>query len=228
MCYCPTPKRTPHRRLCTLLSQQKKLFWKVGTWGNVLISPPSPCNTYVIIQICPHSSTKTRTHTHTTRAHTHTHTHTHTPHVARKHTNTFKNTVKSVILANIITISNNFFLCVNICKNAIYCCEQRWIIHMIKTFSYKRLLFHRNAVLLDFLFIKVSWKIKCIAVSPNFFFKLTQLFSTLLIMRNVSWAANQYIRMISEESCDTEDWSNDAENTALITEINYIWSFIHM
>ncbi len=28
--------------------------------------------------------------------------------------------------------------------------------------------------------------------------------------------------MISEGSCDTEDWSNDAENTALITEINYI------
>ncbi len=24
--------------------------------------------------------------------------------------------------------------------------------------------------------------------------------------------------MISEGSCDTEDWSNDAENTALITE----------
>ncbi len=23
-------------------------------------------------------------------------------------------------------------------------------------------------------------------------------------------------------SCDSEDWSNDAENTALITEINYI------
>ncbi len=27
--------------------------------------------------------------------------------------------------------------------------------------------------------------------------------------------------MISEDQCDTEDWSNDAENTALITEINY-------
>ncbi len=27
--------------------------------------------------------------------------------------------------------------------------------------------------------------------------------------------------MISEGSCDTGDWSNDAENTALITEINY-------
>ena len=25
---------------------------------------------------------------------------------------------------------------------------------------------------------------------------------------------NQHIRMISEGSCDTEDWSNDAENTA--------------
>ncbi len=26
---------------------------------------------------------------------------------------------------------------------------------------------------------------------------------------------NQYIRMISGGSCDTEDWSNDAENSAL-------------
>ncbi len=26
--------------------------------------------------------------------------------------------------------------------------------------------------------------------------------------------------MISEGSCDTEDWSNDAENTALIVGIN--------
>ncbi len=34
------------------------------------------------------------------------------------------------------------------------------------------------------------------------------LFSMLLIIRNV--AANQHIRMISEGSCDTEDWSNDA------------------
>ncbi len=33
-----------------------------------------------------------------------------------------------------------------------------------------------------------------------------------LIIRNVSWAANQHIRMISEKSCDAEDWSNDAEN----------------
>ncbi len=29
-------------------------------------------------------------------------------------------------------------------------------------------------------------------------------------------------------SCDTEDWSNDAENIALITEINYIILYIHI
>ncbi len=52
-------------------------------------------------------------------------------------------------------------------------------------------------------------------------------FSTLVI-RNVSWAVNQYIRMISEGSCDTEDWSNDAENSALITGINYILKYIEI
>ncbi len=34
--------------------------------------------------------------------------------------------------------------------------------------------------------------------------------------------------MISEGSCDTEDWSNDDENSALITEINYILQYIHI
>ncbi len=29
-----------------------------------------------------------------------------------------------------------------------------------------------------------------------------------LIIINVSWAANQYIKIISEGSCNTEDWSN--------------------
>ncbi len=29
--------------------------------------------------------------------------------------------------------------------------------------------------------------------------------------------------MISDVSCNTEDWSNDAENAALVTGINYIW-----
>ncbi len=47
-----------------------------------------------------------------------------------------------------------------------------------------------------------------------------------LIIRNVSWAANQHIRMISEGSYDTEDWSDDAANSALITGINYILYYI--
>ncbi len=38
----------------------------------------------------------------------------------------------------------------------------------------------------------------------------------------------QHIRMISEGSCDTEDWSNDAENSALITGINYILKYIQI
>ncbi len=34
-----------------------------------------------------------------------------------------------------------------------------------------------------------------------------QLFSTLIIIRNIYWAPSHF-RMISEGSCDTEDWSN--------------------
>ncbi len=33
--------------------------------------------------------------------------------------------------------------------------------------------------------------------------------------KNVSWAVHLHIRMISEGSRDTEDWSNDAKNSAL-------------
>ncbi len=31
-------------------------------------------------------------------------------------------------------------------------------------------------------------------------------------------APNQPIRMLSEGSCDTEDWSNNAENSALLSQ----------
>ncbi len=50
------------------------------------------------------------------------------------------------------------------------------------------------------------------------------------MIRNVSWAANQQIRIISEGSCDTEDWSNDAclEYHSIITEINYILKYFHI
>jgi len=40
--------------------------------------------------------------------------------------------------------------------------------------------------------------------------------------------ANQHIRMISKGSCDTEDLSNDAENSALITGINLILKYIQI
>ncbi len=41
-----------------------------------------------------------------------------------------------------------------------------------------------------------------------------KMFSTLIMTRNVSWEANRHI-MIFEGSCDTEAWSNDAENSTL-------------
>ncbi len=34
--------------------------------------------------------------------------------------------------------------------------------------------------------------------------------------------------MISEGSCDTEDWSNDADNAALVTGINYILKYFQL
>ncbi len=39
------------------------------------------------------------------------------------------------------------------------------------------------------------------------------------MIRNISWAASQFIRLISEGSRDTEEWSNDAEIAGLL-----IWS----
>jgi len=40
-------------------------------------------------------------------------------------------------------------------------------------------------------------------------------------------AANHH-RMISEGSCDTENWSNDVENSALSTGINYTLAYIQI
>ncbi len=57
--------------------------------------------------------------------------------------------------------------------------------------------------------------------------KLLKLFS--IMIRKPSWAVNQHITMISDGSCDTEDWSNYSENSALkITEINYILQYIYI
>ncbi len=57
-----------------------------------------------------------------------------------------------------------------------------------------------NAVLLNIFLINESKK--KVSLVPKKILSSTTV-STLKI--------NQHIRMISEESCDTEDWSNDAE-----------------
>jgi len=36
--------------------------------------------------------------------------------------------------------------------------------------------------------------------------KAAQLFSAFIIIMNVSWASDPHIRVISEGSCDTDDW----------------------
>ncbi len=74
----------------------------------------------------------------------------------------------------------------------------------VKTFiMLQKFIFQINAVLLNFV------KKNCIMVSTKTWS------STLLSTLMIEMFLNQHIRMISEGSCDTEDWSNDAENTAL-------------
>ncbi len=46
-------------------------------------------------------------------------------------------------------------------------------------------------------------------------YETAQLFLKIIINEKCFLSSNQHIRMISEGSCDIEDWSNDAENTAL-------------
>ncbi len=71
----------------------------------------------------------------------------------------------------------------------------------------------------------VNSEIRCMEVFTKKY-EATQLFSKLKIIWNIAWAANQDIRVISEGSCDPEDWSNDAEHSALITGINYTALYI--
>jgi len=46
--------------------------------------------------------------------------------------------------------------------------------------------------------------------------KVTQIAKKILSSTTVSNIDNNHIRMISKGSCDTEDWSNNAENSVLI------------
>ncbi len=85
---------------------------------------------------------------------------------------------------------------------------------------YKSFLFPINAVWI-FLFIKESWK----KTKKKLYWTVLNIIINNI---NVSWTANQSIIMISGGSCDTEDWSNYAENVALITGINYILKYIQI
>ncbi len=67
-----------------------------------------------------------------------------------------------------------------------------------------------NAGLLNFLSIKESWQKSCD------FHKILSRATVINFDNNKTfWAPTQHFRKISEGSCDTEDWSNDAENLAL-------------
>ncbi len=47
-------------------------------------------------------------------------------------------------------------------------------------------------------------------------------------MYDNNWVPNQHIRIVSEESRDTEDWSNDAENSNLQPQdILYIYTLTY-
>ncbi len=65
--------------------------------------------------------------------------------------------------------------------------------------------------------IALNWLKVFYIVNKRFVFQVNAVFTTLII-RNVSWAPNQYIMMISEGSCDAEDEVIDAENSALASQ----------
>ncbi len=52
-------------------------------------------------------------------------------------------------------------------------------------------------------------------------YEAVQQFTTIYNNQKCFLSINQHIRVISEGSCDTEDWRNDAENSALITAIKH-------
>ncbi len=92
----------------------------MGTWGNVLISHPSPCNTFVnnpyhILMYVPHLCTKTHTHhtntTHTHTHNTHTHTHTHTTHTHTQHTHTHTHTHTHRCQGSVVCVMCSHLLC---------------------------------------------------------------------------------------------------------------------
>ncbi len=117
MCYCPTPKHSPHRRLCISTpppppkkKKPKKIhsvwFISILNYGDIenvlinhliLVIPVIPCHYTNLCPHKPHKHTHTHTHTHThmsTNTHTHacTHTSTHRHSHTDTHTHTYTDT----------------------------------------------------------------------------------------------------------------------------------------
>ncbi len=67
---------------------------------------------------------------------------------------------------------------------------------------------------------------KCITVYTKIFW--SNFFSTLIIIRNVSWAANQHIRMISEDHVTLKTGVMMLKIQIYITGINYILKYIQI
>ncbi len=55
---------------------------------------------------------------------------------------------------------------------------------------------------------------RALKVSTKYYYYIN-CFQHLIIIINAPWALQKHIRMISERSRDTEDWSNNAEIVAL-------------
>ncbi len=103
MCYCPTPKLSPHRRLCIFRFSKKHhlvCFFFVKPFGlrghtQCPHKPPSCCNTHVIIQICVLiNNTYIPVHSHTlTHSRTHSLAHTLTLSLSLTHTHSLTHTL---------------------------------------------------------------------------------------------------------------------------------------
>ncbi len=96
--------------------------------------------------------------------------------------------------------------------------RRKHIILPFKSFGWVRLGFFY------FLFIKEFWGKNSIKVSTNILCSTTV--ATLIIIRNVSWAENQHIRMISEDHVTLKTGVMMLKIQFCITGMNYILIYI--
>ncbi len=94
-----------------------------------------------------------------------------------------------------------------------------WLLVIVKTFII--LHFKIKAVILNFLFIQNTQNIK---KTPKY--EAAQQFSTWIIVRNISWAVNQHIRLISEDHVTLKTGVMMLKIQLCIKGIHYILKYI--